>query len=382
MNMKKTIGMLLAAGIVGLSTAVLSAVSVGGRVPAPRTAGSVNAGLDLMPDIVSGLNLLAGEKYETIPSANGIGVWNGEEVVPMDTEDYIIHVTAAEMPATYEKEALKAQAVAARTFAMKHLTGELRCKSGHTICTDYACCQAFLTTEQLRERWGSSFEDYYARIEAAVHETEGLVLTSGGELVTALYHSSSGGRTENCEAVFAVALPYLVSVESGGEEDSPEFTSEKCYTTAEFISKVNSAFPDAQMSDPIKVRQNKTLDISSIKEMDYKKSKAPVNTVTRNLRDLWEPTGNIYESVAIIAKRANQISVEIKQDLSKKLSEFASYNDSLDEVFENREQIEISRFYEKLPKPTLLATQEFLDGNIYWRDPSKKDDEFGQDEEA
>ena len=92
MNMKKTIGMLLAAGIVGLSTAVLSAVSVGGRVPAPRTAGSVNAGLDLMPDIVSGLNLLAGEKYETIPSVNGIGVWNGEEVVPMDTEDYIIHV--------------------------------------------------------------------------------------------------------------------------------------------------------------------------------------------------------------------------------------------------------------------------------------------------
>ena len=116
--------------------------------------------------------------------------------------------------------------------------------------------------------------------------------------------------------------------------------------------------------------------------MDYKKSKAPVNTVTRNLRDLWEPTGNIYESVAIIAKRANQISVEIKQDLSKKLSEFASYNDSLDEVFENREQIEISRFYEKLPKPTLLATQEFLDRNIYWRDPSKKDDEFGQDKEA
>ena len=100
------------------------------------------------------------------------------------------------------------------------------------------------------------------------------------------------------------------------------------------------------------------------------------------MRDLWEPTGNIYESVAIIAKRANQISVEIKQDLSKKLSEFASYNDSLDEVFENREQIEISRFYEKLPKPTLLATQEFLDGNIYRRDPSKKDDEFGQDEEA
>ena len=81
-------------------------------------------------------------------------------------------------------------------------------------------------------------------------------------------------------------------------------------------------------------------------------------------------THNIYESVAIIAKRANQISLEIKQDLSKKLSEFASYNDSLEEVFENREQIEISRFYEKLPKPTLIATEEFVEKSIYWRDPS------------
>lgn len=105
--------------------------------------------------------------------------------------------------------------------------------------------------------------------------------------------------------------------------------------------------------------------------MDYKKSKAPVNTVTRNIMDLCDETGNIYESVAIISKRANQIAVEIKQDLNKKLAEFASYNDSLEEVFENREQIEISRYYEKLPKPTLLATQEFIDGNIYYRDPSR-----------
>ena len=105
--------------------------------------------------------------------------------------------------------------------------------------------------------------------------------------------------------------------------------------------------------------------------MDYKKSKAPVNTVTRNIMDLCEDTGNIYESVAIIAKRANQISVQIKEDLSKKLAEFASYIDSLEEVFENREQIEISRYYEKLPKPSLLATQEFVEGKIYWRDPAR-----------
>ena len=103
--------------------------------------------------------------------------------------------------------------------------------------------------------------------------------------------------------------------------------------------------------------------------MDYKKSKAPVNTVTHNIMDLCDETGNLYESVAIIAKRANQISVQIKEDLSKKLAEFASYNDSLDEVCENREQIEISRYYEKLPKPTLLATQEFIEGKVYFRDP-------------
>lgn len=106
--------------------------------------------------------------------------------------------------------------------------------------------------------------------------------------------------------------------------------------------------------------------------MDYKKSKAPTNTVTRNIMSLCDETQNIYESVAIIAKRANQISIEIKQDLNKKLQEFASYNDSLEEVFENREQIEISRYYEKLPKPTLLATEEFVENSIYWRDPSKE----------
>lgn len=106
--------------------------------------------------------------------------------------------------------------------------------------------------------------------------------------------------------------------------------------------------------------------------MDYKKSKAPTNTVTRNIIDLCDETGNIYETVAIIAKRSNQISAEIKQELNKKLAEFSSYNDSLEEVFENREQIEISRYYEKLPKPTLLAAEEFEQDQIYWRDPQRE----------
>lgn len=108
--------------------------------------------------------------------------------------------------------------------------------------------------------------------------------------------------------------------------------------------------------------------------MDYKKTNAPTNTVTRDIMDLCDETGNIYESVAIIGKRANQISLDIKNELSKKLQEFASVSDNLDEVFENREQIEISRFYEKLPKPSLIATQEFIENKIYFRNPLKEKD--------
>ena len=106
--------------------------------------------------------------------------------------------------------------------------------------------------------------------------------------------------------------------------------------------------------------------------MDYKKSNAPTNTVTRDMIALSEDTGNVYETVCIIGKRANQIAVEMKADLEKKLQEFASYNDNLEEVFENREQIEISKYYEKLPKPTLIATQEYIEGKIYYKNPAKE----------
>ena len=101
--------------------------------------------------------------------------------------------------------------------------------------------------------------------------------------------------------------------------------------------------------------------------MDFKKTNAPTTTVTRNLMDLCRDTNNIYESVAIIAKRSNQIAAEMKDELSKKLVEFGSHTDTLDEVFENEEQIQISRYYERLPKPTLIATQEFLEDNVYYR---------------
>ena len=108
--------------------------------------------------------------------------------------------------------------------------------------------------------------------------------------------------------------------------------------------------------------------------MDYKKTTAPSTTVTRDLMSLAEETGNVYETVRIIGKRSNEIASDIKRDLERKLQEFSSYTDSLDEVFENREQIEISRYFERLPKPTLIAAQDFVDGDIYYRNPAKEKD--------
>lgn len=98
----------------------------------------------------------------------------------------------------------------------------------------------------------------------------------------------------------------------------------------------------------------------------------PTTTVTRDLRELDASTENIYESIVVIGKRANQIAVDVKEELNQKLSEFASTNDNLEEVFENREQIEISKHYERMPKPSLVALDEFLNDKVYFRNPAKE----------
>ncbi|GAA4278533.1 DNA-directed RNA polymerase subunit omega [Aquimarina mytili] len=101
--------------------------------------------------------------------------------------------------------------------------------------------------------------------------------------------------------------------------------------------------------------------------MDLKKSNAPVNTTTIDKNLIDQPTDNIYEAISIISKRATQINTDIKKELLEKLDEFATYNDSLEEIFENKEQIEVSKFYERLPKPHALAVQEWLEDKIYHR---------------
>ena len=102
------------------------------------------------------------------------------------------------------------------------------------------------------------------------------------------------------------------------------------------------------------------------------KNSIPNSTVTRDVRELDKETDNIYESIVIMSKRANQISNNMKEELHGKLAEFASSNDNLEEVFENREQIEISKHYERMPKPSLIAVDEFLNGKVYYRNPSKE----------
>jgi DNA-directed RNA polymerase subunit K/omega len=106
--------------------------------------------------------------------------------------------------------------------------------------------------------------------------------------------------------------------------------------------------------------------------MSTTKPAIPNSTITRDVRELDKTTDNIYESIVIISKRANQISNNLKEELHGKLAEFASSNDNLEEIFENREQIEISKHYERMAKPSLIAVDEFLNNKVYYRNPSKE----------
>jgi BioD-like phosphotransacetylase family protein len=107
--------------------------------------------------------------------------------------------------------------------------------------------------------------------------------------------------------------------------------------------------------------------------MNFKNSTSERSTITRDTVDLESSTGNIYESIVAIARRSNQISTQMKEELTQKLQEFASSTDNLEEIFENREQIEISKFYEKLPKPVSIAMDQFMNDEVYIRKPEQKD---------
>lgn len=170
----------------------------------------------------------------------------GPEVYDVDMQEYLIGVVAAEMPAYFEPEALKAQAVAARTYAMYcAATGR---HSDAQVCTDYACCQAWISREDMESNWGENFETNYAAISQAVEETKGEYLCYEGEPVFAAFHSSSCGATEDCGAIWN-PLPYLVSVPSPETADTvPGFVSQVELSSLDFRDTVLSAYPWADFT--------------------------------------------------------------------------------------------------------------------------------------
>lgn len=168
---------------------------------------------------------------------------NQTENMPMD--EYLIGVVAAEMPAAFEDEALKAQAVAARTYTMYKSES-----SDHTadICTDFNHCQAYLSDLEMHKNWGSDYDFYFSKIKNAVYSTHGEYLTYNNEPIMAVFHSMGGGQTQNSGDVWGSQLPYLVSVPSPGEEDAANYISTYSLPFEEFSATITKAFPQAKIT--------------------------------------------------------------------------------------------------------------------------------------
>ncbi|MBQ9988565.1 MAG: stage II sporulation protein D [Clostridia bacterium] len=162
-----------------------------------------------------------------------------DEIIEMDMEAYLLGVVAAEMPASFEMEALKAQAVAARTYTWQKVT-QGGCREGADICTDSTHCQAYRDAQARRSGWGRAADEYESKIRRAVAQTHGEILTYQGEPILALFHSTSGGKTENVENVYAQALPYLQSVDSPGEEKAPRYERTVSMSAAAFIRQLKA----------------------------------------------------------------------------------------------------------------------------------------------
>ena len=167
-------------------------------------------------------------------------------VVSMTVADYLWRVVAAEMPATFEPEALRAQAVCARTYTLwKGASGR---HDGADLCADSACCQAYVTPEDAAARWGAQAEDYAARIAAAVSDTNGQIVTCGGQPIMAVFFSSSAESTEDAAAVWGESVSYLVPVNSPEGEEVPNYRSTVTLTAEELAAAVKAAYPDAVLS--------------------------------------------------------------------------------------------------------------------------------------
>jgi stage II sporulation protein D len=168
-----------------------------------------------------------------------------QKIIELDAESYIVGTVAAEMPALFDDEALKAQAIACRTWLYKNMkSGGCGKRDGADICSDYGHCQAWENDKALRQKWGENYNKYYSKILNAVSTTRGQIMTHNGEPIRAYYHSVSGGKTENVAEVFGGNAAYLISVDSPGEERAPSYKTEVEYTFDELYRLVRSVYPE------------------------------------------------------------------------------------------------------------------------------------------
>ena len=185
-----------------------------------------------------------------IDSARTLRVLDGDTVTEMSFSDYLQGVLRAEMPASFQEDALRAQAVAARTYTYYKMSSGGNHGDTADICTDHSCCQAFLGKEKAADNWGKNAERYEAKIENAVSATDGQVMLYGGAPILAVFHSSSAGETWNSGEVWAQDLPDLQSVSSPEGEGVPNYYSTVELTEAEFREKFLAARPEADLSGP------------------------------------------------------------------------------------------------------------------------------------
>ena len=185
-----------------------------------------------------------------IDSARTLRVLDGDTVTEMSFSDYLQGVLRAEMPASFQEDALCAQAVAARTYTYYKMSSGGNHGDTADICTDHSCCQAFLGKDRAADNWGKNAERYEAKIENAVSATDGQVMLYGGAPILAVFHSSSAGETWNSGEVWAQDLPYLQSVSSPEGEGVPNYYSTVELTEAEFREKFLAARPEADLSGP------------------------------------------------------------------------------------------------------------------------------------
>ncbi|MDL2225065.1 stage II sporulation protein D [Eubacteriales bacterium OttesenSCG-928-M02] len=172
-----------------------------------------------------------------------------KQVEEMDFETYLLGVVAAEMPVSYEMEALKAQAVAARTYALMKMESGGCGREGAHVCTDYAHCQAYNTLAERQKKWGKSFDENEGRLKEAVESTAGEVLTYEGKPIAAFFHAIAGGQTEDVQNVWGGNLPYLKSVESMGEEEATRYNRTVAYTYKEYTDILKAVNKNVAISD-------------------------------------------------------------------------------------------------------------------------------------